>query len=75
MEAFVLGFLVSWAQVPLTLLVGQGQVRTLTVEVLAWIRAGQDPLAAAGTLCLMVPPLVLMAFVAVAVRRAEVVAP
>ncbi len=75
MEAFVLGFLVSWAQVPLTLLVGQGRIRTLTVEVLAWVRAGQDPLAAAGALGLTLPPLLLMAFIALAVRRAEVVAP
>jgi len=74
-EAFVLGFLVSWAQVPLTLLVGQGRVRTLTVEVLAWMGAGQDALAAAGSLCLALPPLLLMAVVALAVSRAEVVAP
>lgn len=74
-EAFILGFLVSWAQVPLTLLVGQGRVRTLTVEVLAWIEAGQDPLAAAGALCLVVPPLLLMAGAALAIRRAEVVVP
>ena len=74
-EAAVLGFLVSWAQVPLTLLVGQGRVRTLTVEVLAWTRAGQDPLAAAGALCLAVPPLLLMAVVALAVRRGEVILP
>lgn len=74
-EAFVLGFLVSWAQVPLTLLVGQGRVRTLTVEVLAWIQAGQDPLAAAGSLLLVMPPLLLMAVATLAFRRAEVVAP
>jgi putative spermidine/putrescine transport system permease protein len=74
-EAFILGFLVSWAQVPLTLLVGQGRIRTLTVEVLAWMGAGQDALAAAGSLCLALPPLLIMATVALAVRRAEVVAP
>lgn len=75
LEAFVLGFLVSWAQVPLTLLVGQGRIRTLTVEVLSWLSAGQDPLAAAGALCLAIPPLLLMASISLAVRRAEVVAP
>lgn len=74
-EAFVLGFLVSWAQVPLTLLVGQGRVRTLTVEVLSLIQAGQDPLATAGALLLAAPPLALMTLVAIAVRRAEVVLP
>ena len=45
-EAFVLGFLVSWAQVPLTLVVGQGLVTTLSVEVLAYVQAGQDRIAA-----------------------------
>jgi len=74
-EAALLGFLVSWAQVPLTLLVGQGRIRTLTVEVLAWTQAGQDPLAAAGALSLTLPPLLLMAGAALAIRRAEVVAP
>jgi translation initiation factor IF-2 len=39
-EGFVLGFLVSWAQVPLTLLVGQGVVPALPVEVLS-LRAGR----------------------------------
>lgn len=74
-EAFVLGFLVSWAQVPLTLLVGQGQVRTLTVQVLSWVQAGQDPLAAAGAVLLVVPPLLLMGGASFAIQRAEVVAP
>lgn len=74
-EAALLGFLVSWAQVPLTLLVGQGRIRTLTVEVLAWTQAGQDPLAAAGALSLTLPPLLLMAGAALAIARAEVVAP
>ncbi|MEX2471814.1 MAG: ABC transporter permease subunit [Gemmatimonadota bacterium] len=74
-EAFVLGFLVSWAQVPLTLLVGQGQVRTLTVQVLSWVQAGQDPLAAAGAVLLVVPPLLLMGGASLAFQRAQVVAP
>ncbi|MGE0161283.1 MAG: ABC transporter permease [Gemmatimonadales bacterium] len=72
-EACVLGFLISWAQVPLTLIVGQGRVRTLTVEVLAWMQGGQDPLAAAGALALSLPPIALMLVVALAVRRAEAV--
>jgi putative spermidine/putrescine transport system permease protein len=74
-EAFVLGFLVSWAQVPLTLLVGQGQVRTLTVQVLSWVQAGQDPLAAAGAVLLVGPPLLLMGGASFAFQRAQVVAP
>jgi putative spermidine/putrescine transport system permease protein len=74
-EAFALGFLVSWAQVPLTLLIGQGRVRTLTVEVMSWMDAGQDPLAAAGALALSVPPLLLLLVVALAARRTAAVLP
>lgn len=74
-EAALLGFLVSWAQVPLTLLVGRGEVRSLTVEVLSLLEAGQDPAAAAGTLLLVVPPLLLIGVVTWGVREAEVVVP
>ena len=72
-EAFVLGFLASWAQVPLTLLIGQGQVRTLAIEVLSWVQAGQDVLAATGAILLTLPPLLLIAVAGWAVRDAEVV--
>lgn len=71
-EAFVLGFLVSWAQVPLTLIVGQGLVPTLAVEVLAHVQAGQDRIAATGAILLIVPPLLTMAAASVAVGRAKV---
>lgn len=71
-EAFVLGFLVSWAQVPLTLVVGQGVVSTLAVEILAYVRAGQDPLAATGALLLVLPPLGMMAAAGLAIRRVAV---
>lgn len=73
-EAFLLGFLVSWAQVPLTLIVGQGLVSTLSVEVLAYVQAGQDRLAATGALLLILPPLVTMAAAGLAIRRTEAVA-
>ncbi|MDT8369114.1 MAG: ABC transporter permease subunit [Longimicrobiales bacterium] len=72
-EAALLGFLVSWAQVPLTLLVGQGRVRSLTIEVLSLVQAGQDGLAAAGALVLLLPPLLLIALATWGVREAEVV--
>ncbi len=72
-EAFLLGFLVSWAQVPLTLLIGQGRVRSLTVEVLSLISAGQDPVAAAGAILLVLPPIALMVAIGWAVREVEVV--
>jgi putative spermidine/putrescine transport system permease protein len=72
-EGFVLGFLVSWAQVPLTLLVGQGVVATLPLEVLAYVQAGQDARAATGALLLVLPPLVVMAAAGWAVRARDVV--
>jgi ABC-type spermidine/putrescine transport system permease subunit II len=64
---------VSWAQVPLTLLVGQGVVATLPLEVLAYVQAGQDARAATGALLLVLPPLVVMAAAGWAVRARDVV--
>lgn len=75
LEAFALGFLVSWAQVPLTLLIGQGLVHTLPLELLAYVSAGQDHLAAAAGLMLALPPLILLAMTGLAVRRFRVVVP
>jgi putative spermidine/putrescine transport system permease protein len=72
-EGFVLGFLVSWAQVPLTLLVGQGVVPALPVEVLSYVQAGQDARAATGALLLVVPPLLVMALAGFALRDRPVV--
>jgi putative spermidine/putrescine transport system permease protein len=69
-EALALGFLVSWAQVPLTLLIGGGAVRTLPIEVLAFVRAGQDRFAATGALLLIVPAAVAIAL-GLAARRSE----
>lgn len=59
-EALALGFLVSWAQVALTLLVGGGAVRTLPLDVLAMLQAGQDQRAAAGALALAIPALIVL---------------
>ncbi len=72
LEAFALGFLVSWAQVPLTLLIGQGIVTTLSVEVLTFVHAGQDRYAAAGALLLIVPATAMLGVVGVAIRRTGV---
>ncbi len=72
-EGFVLGFLVSWAQVPLTLLVGQGVIPALPVEVLSYVQAGQDAWAATGALLLVVPPLLVMALAGFAIRGRPVV--
>jgi putative spermidine/putrescine transport system permease protein len=71
-EAAALGFLVSWAQVPLTLLVGGGAVRTLPVEVLAYAQAGQDRYAATGALLLVIPAIVVLGAATVAARRTGV---
>jgi putative spermidine/putrescine transport system permease protein len=73
LEGFVLGFLVSWAQVPLTLLVGQGVVPALPLEVLSYVQAGQDARAATGALLLVVPPLLVMALAGFALRDRPVV--
>ena len=69
-EGFALGFLVSWAQVPLTLLIGGGAVRTLPLEVLAFVRAGQDRYAATGALLLILPALLALGL-GLSARRAE----
>ncbi|HEU5171863.1 MAG TPA: ABC transporter permease subunit [Gemmatimonadales bacterium] len=69
-EALALAFLVSWAQVPLTLLIGGGAVRTLPVEVLAFVRAGQDRYAATGALLLLAPGIAALAL-GLSARRAE----
>lgn len=74
-SAATLGFLVSWAQVPLTLLIGRGAVPTLPLEVFAYVQAGQDRYAATGALLLVVPALLAMAAARFAVRGAEVVPP
>lgn len=71
--AATLGFLVSWAQLPLTLLIGRGAVPTLPLEVMAYVQAGQDRFAATGALLLVIPPLLAMAAARVATRRVDVV--
>jgi putative spermidine/putrescine transport system permease protein len=70
-EAFVLGFLVSWAQVATTLVIGGGRVRTLPLEVFAYLQAGQDRFATTGALLLVIPALLMLGAVRFAVERAE----
>lgn len=72
-EAMALGFLVSWAQVALTLLVGGGAVRTLPLDVLAMLQAGQDQRAAAGALALAIPALLVLGGARVAARNTQAV--
>lgn len=68
-EGALLGALVSWGQLALTLLVGGGFVRTLPVELLAFLRAGDDQLGAAAAIVLAVPPLLAVGLVQTATRR------
>ena len=72
-DAMALGFLVSWAQVALTLLMGGGAVRTLPLEVLAMLQAGQDQRAAAGALALAIPALLVLGASRVAARNTSAV--
>jgi putative spermidine/putrescine transport system permease protein len=73
LDALALGFLVSWAQVAITLLVGGGAVRTLPLDVLALLQAGQDQRAAAGALALAIPALLVLSATRVAARHSAVV--
>jgi len=72
-DALALGFLVSWAQVALTLLVGGGAVRTLPLDVLAMLQSGQDQRAAAGALALTIPALVVLSAARSAARQTTAV--
>ena len=71
-EAVALGFLISWTQFALTLVVGGGAVRALPLEVFALVRAGQDRPAAIGALLLILPPLAALAGLRWAARRTAV---
>lgn len=57
LDALWLGALVSWGQLALTLIVGGGAVRTLPVELLAVLRAGDDRVGAASALVLAALPI------------------
>lgn len=59
-DALALGFLISWAQVPLTLVIGGGIVRTLPLEVYDYMRAGETRYAATGALLLTAPPILAL---------------
>ena len=67
-DALALGFLVSWAQVPLTLVIGGGIVRTLPLAVYDYVRAGETRYAATGALLLTIPPMLAL----LAARRERV---
>jgi putative spermidine/putrescine transport system permease protein len=68
-QAAMLGALVSWGQLSITLLVGGGLVRTLPVELLAFLRAGNDQLGAMAAVVLSAPPMVAIGLLAAGTRR------
>jgi putative spermidine/putrescine transport system permease protein len=66
---WALGFLFSWAQVALTLLIGGGRVHTLALEVFDSLRSGQDRFAATGALLLILPAILVLLVVGRAGRK------
>lgn len=75
LEAVLLGAIVSWGQVALTLVAGGGSVRTLPLEVMDYVMAGQDQLAATGSLLLVIPPVMAFVILRLALRNVELVLP
>ncbi len=70
-EALAIAFLISWAQVALTLVVGGGAVRALPIEVLSLVRAGQDRDAAVGAILLVLPAVLALAALRTGSRRTD----
>ena len=69
--AIAFGFLLSWGQFALTLLIGGGVVHTLSLDVFAYLRAGQSRYAATAALLLIVPPMLVLAASRPGALRAE----
>ena len=53
-------FLISWFDYPLALLIGSGQVQTLTIRLFEYFNSGDIRLAAGCALLLMAPPLLAL---------------
>jgi putative spermidine/putrescine transport system permease protein len=53
-------FLISWFDYPLALLIGSGQVQTLTIRLFEYFNSGDIRLAATCALLLMAPPLLAL---------------
>ncbi|MEP7305719.1 MAG: ABC transporter permease subunit [Acidobacteriota bacterium] len=68
-EGLMLGGLVSWGQLAITLLIGGGVVRTLPVEVLSLVRSGNDQLGSVAALALSVPPMLAIGLLTAGARR------
>lgn len=68
-EGLILGGLVSWGQLAITLLVGGGVVRTLPVELLSMVQSGNDQAGAFAALMLSLPPMFAIGLLTVGARR------
>ena len=68
-EALILGGLVSWGQVAITLLVGGGLVRTLPMELMSIVQSGDDRIAASAALMLSLPPMLAIGVLTIGARR------
>lgn len=53
-------FLISWFDYPLALLIGSGQVQTLTIRLFGYFNSGDIRLAASCALLLMAPPMLAL---------------
>ena len=73
-EALILGGLVSWGQVAITLLVGGGLVRTLPVELMSIVQSGDDRVAALAALMLSMPPMLAIGLLTMGARRTGAIA-
>jgi putative spermidine/putrescine transport system permease protein len=68
-EGVVLGGLVSWGQLAVSLVVGGGIVRTLPVELLSLVRSGNDQHGAMAALLLTLPPALALGVLQMGTRR------
>jgi putative spermidine/putrescine transport system permease protein len=73
-QSVALGALVSWGQLALTLVVGGGVVRSLPVELLAFVQSGDDRLGAAAALLLTIPPALVLGVSQSGARRTGAIA-
>lgn len=68
-EGIVLGGLVSWGQLAVSLIIGGGLVRTLPVELLSLVRSGNDQHGAMAALLLTLPPALALGLLQIGTRR------
>jgi putative spermidine/putrescine transport system permease protein len=68
-EGMLLGALVSWGQLAISLVVGGGLVRTLPLELLSLVRSGNDQHGALAAIVLTIPPALGLGLLQSAVRR------